>query len=278
MRELPEIEVLRRDLEREYVGKRFKGVEAPSMQALARYRTRKQFADQLVGHKIKAVQRFGTLLVFNLDGTDALVMDLGSSGLLLKAKSARSAEPDGTVATFSLGAGGPLRLVDESGAAEAFVVPMEDLEAEVPEISELGIDPVTEPISWQAFGILLQRHTGKLRPLLLDRTFIAGIGPLYADEILFTAGLRHDRDVASLTTQEIRRLFRAVVEVLQDALKYRGSSFEDDAFVDLFGEAGTYQERLQVFGKAGEPCPRCRKPIEKARVGRGVTYFSPSQV
>src|SRR5262245_2813042 len=119
MRELPEIEVLRRDLEREYVGKKFKDVEATSMQVLGRYRNRKQFTDALIGLKVKSVRRRATLLVFDLDGTDALVIDLGKVGKLLKAKTARAAMPPGTQVVFTFNSGGPLRFVDESGKGEA---------------------------------------------------------------------------------------------------------------------------------------------------------------
>ena len=179
---------------------------------------------------------------------------------------------------MAFSAGGPVHFADSTGELGVKVVPLEEISASVGIADGGPIDPLAQPISWQAFGIMLQRREGKLRALLIDDTFMAGLGPVYADEILFEAGLRYDRDVQSLTTQEIRRLFRGVVEVLQSAVKYGGSSFEDDPFEDLYGKPGEYQDHLQVWGRDGEPCPRCRKPIEKARQGRGYAYFSPSQV
>jgi formamidopyrimidine-DNA glycosylase len=277
MRGLPEVEVIRRDLEREFVGKKIKSVEATSMRTLRGIRNRKQFAEQLEGRKLKAVERRGTYLVGNLDGTDALVIDLGDRGVLLKSQGSKAKDPDGLQVTIAFSAGGSLRLVDPSGGAQMQVVPLAELADAVPAIGALGMDPLDQPISWQAFGLMLERRDGTLRQVLLDPTFLVGITPVYADEILFEAGLRHDRVANRLTAQEIRRLFRAVVEVLQDAVKHRGVTL-DDGFVDLYGNPGEHQAHLQVYGRDGEPCPRCRKPIEKVRAGKGYTYFSPSQV
>lgn len=277
MRGLPEVEVLRRDLEREFAGKKIKAVDATSMRALRGIRTRKQLSEQLEGRKLKTVERRGTYLVGILDGGDALVIDLGTQGLLLKSPGAKAKEPEGLQVTLTFNTGGALWLVDKGNDAWLLVAPLDGLAEAVPELGRLGIDPLDQPISWQAFGLLLERRDGTLRQVLLDPTFIVGITPVYADEILFEAGLRHDRDVSRLTAQEIRRLFRAIVEVLQDAVKHRGVSL-DDGFVDLYGVPGEHQEYLQVYGRDGQPCPRCRKPIEKVRVGKGYTYFSPSQV
>ena len=92
----------------------------------------------------------------------------------------------------------------------------------VPELVHLGFDPLEEVMSWARFGQLLaDRHT-QLKTLLMDQKFVAGIGNIYSDEILFAAGLRYDRGSDSLSAQEIRRLYRAMVETLSEAVKYRG--------------------------------------------------------
>lgn len=278
MRALPEMEILRRDLEREYVGKKVKGVESSSMKSLPRYRNRKQFASLLEGHKVKSVGRRGTALVFNLDGTDALVVEPGEHTSVLKAKSSRAAVPKDTTVIVSFSANGQIRFVDPEGEGDLFVVPLEELEDEAPELGRRGLDPLDNAVSWQHFGQLLQGQDTKLKALLLDTAFVAGLGPVYADEILFGAGLRPDRPASSLTAQEVRRLYRALVEVLQDAVKHGGTSLEDDGFTNLYGEPGRYQEHLQIWGREGAPCPRCRKPIRKTRIGKVTTYYSESQV
>ena len=113
----------------------------------------------------------------------------------------------------------------------------------------------------------------KLKPLLMDQTFIAGIGNIYADEILFGAGLRYDRLSDSLSTQEIRRLYRSLVETLHDAIKYRGSTLADDQYVDLHGKPGEYQEHHQVYDREGEPAVAAAAVIVRVKANSRSTFF-----
>ncbi len=104
---------------------------------------------------------------------------------------------------------------------------------------------------------------------------MAGIGNLYSDEILFPAGLRYDRAADSLTGTEVRRLYRAMVETLADAIKHRGSSLADEQYRDLFGEIGEYQGSHQVYDREGQPCRRCRNTIVRVK-GAGARRSSAS--
>ena len=113
----------------------------------------------------------------------------------------------------------------------------------------------------------------KLRALLLDRSVIAGIGPVYADEILHASGLRPDRTVASLSTQEIRRFYRAVVETLHEAAKHRGVTTADGEYADLAGKPGGWTEELQVFERDGDACRRCRGVVSKIRMSNQPVYL-----
>jgi formamidopyrimidine-DNA glycosylase len=113
----------------------------------------------------------------------------------------------------------------------------------------------------------------KLRALLLDRTVIAGIGPVYADEILYQSGLRPDREVSSLSTQEIRRFYRAVVETLHEAAKHRGVTTSDGQYADLAGKPGGWTAELQVFERDGKACRRCRSVVSKVRQGGKAVYL-----
>ena len=114
-----------------------------------------------------------------------------------------------------------------------------------------------------------------MKSLLMDQKFICGLGNIYSDEILFTAGLRYDRMSNTLSSQEVRRLYRAIQETMQEAIRYRGTTLDDEAYVDLFGEPGEYQKELKVYGRAGEPCRRCRTPIKSVRLGNRSAYFCP---
>src|SRR5207237_1875244 len=126
---------------------------------------------------------------------------------------------------------------------ELFVTAADELESQVSELAHLGFDPLDDVMSWTRFGELLYERKAKLKPLLMDQRFVAGIGNIYSDEILFNAGLRHDRPSESLSAQEVRRLYRAMVETLQDAITHRGSSLADEPYVDVFGELGEFQLR-----------------------------------
>ncbi len=275
MPELPEVETIRRDLEREVAGKKIKGVEVHGLRSIRRHGTKKKFIDALDGRKINSVGRKGKYLQLKLDDGKVLVIHLGMSGQLLRAKSAREKMPKHTHVVIVFTQGGQLRYIDPRTFGELFVAAPEDIDKEVPELAHLGIDPLEDAMSWAVFGRMLQAKRTKLKPLLMDQKFVAGIGNIYSDEILWTAGLRHDRSSDSLTSQEVRRLYRAMVETLQDAVKYRGSSIADEQYVDLFGEIGQYQTHHNVYGREGQACSRCRSTIERIKIGQRSSFFCP---
>jgi formamidopyrimidine-DNA glycosylase len=273
MPELPEVEVVRRDLEREVVGKKIKGVDVDGMRSIRRYRQRKQFTSELDGRKITAVSRRGKYLVMKLDDGNALVVHLGMSGQLLRAKSSREAVPKHTHVTITFTQGGQLRFVDPRTFGEMFVTPYDGIDDAVEELAHLGIDPLESAMSWDYFGELVSQRHIKLKAALMDQKFLAGIGNIYSDEILFNAGLRWDRMSDSLSPEEIRRLYRALVETLQDAVKYRGSSLADEQYVDLFGKKGEYQLHHKVYAREGQACLRCRHVIVRQKTGGRSTFF-----
>jgi len=276
MPELPEVEVLRRDLEKEVVGKKIKSVEVTGTRSVRRHKNKKEFIALLEGHKIAGVQRRGKYLVFKLDGTEALVVHLGMSGQLLRAKSAREKAPKHTHVVIHFTQGGLLRFVDPRTFGEMFVTNYDDLEQQVEELAHLGLDPLETAMSWDLFGRMLAEKHARLKPLLMDQKFIAGIGNVYSDEILFQAGLKWDRMSDGLSQQEVRRLYRAIFETLQEAVKYRGSSLADEQYVDLFGNPGEYQHHHQVYDREGQACPRCRHTVHRARYANRSTFYCES--
>lgn len=271
MAELPELETLRRELEKEAVGKRFKAPEVTGTKAIRHNGSKKAFQTRLEGAKVKSVDRRGRFLVTNLDNGELLVIELGAGGRLEKV-APKSAPPKGTAVVLTFTQGGQIRLVDPTGASQAFVVASDALKAEVPELAAGGLDPVADAVSWTAFARVLLSRSAKLKVLLTDPEVVAGIGPIYSDEILWEAGLRHDRMSDSLSSQEIRRLFRALVETLHEAVKHRGTTVDEHPFVDLYGKPGDYQGELKVFAREGEPCKRCRAPIVRSRVSNKPLY------
>jgi len=273
MPELPEVEVLRRDLDHEVVGKKIKSVEVNGLRSVRRHKTKKAFTSLLEGRKITKVERRGKYLLLHVDGNEALVVHLGMSGQLLRAKSAREKLPKHTHVVITFTQGGQLRFVDPRTFGEMFVVQLDEIDNRVEELAHLGIDPLATTMSWDLFGRLVAQRKCRLKAMLMDQRFLAGIGNVYSDEILFTAGLRFDRESDSLSDQEIRRLYRAIGEILQDAVKHRGSSLADEQYVDLFGKPGEFQHHHNVYDREGESCRRCRHTVVRQRFSNRSTFF-----
>ena len=272
MPELPEVETIRRELERDIVGKRVKTVKVDNMRSIRRHKSKRGFASRLEGTKVTNVDRRGKYLLVGLDSEEVLVVHLRMSGQLLRAAN-KDKMPDHTHVVITFTQTGQLRFRDPRTFGEMFVTTPDDLTKELPELNELGVDPVDAPISWTDFARMLVSRSVKLKPLLMDQKFIAGIGNIYSDEILFQAGLRHDRLSDSLSTQEIRRLYRALVETLHDAIKYRGSTLSDQQYVDTKGRPGEYQDHHQVYDREGQPCSRCRAEVVREKFSNRSTFF-----
>jgi len=275
MPELPEVETIKRDLEKEVVGKRVKSVEVTGLRSIRRHSTPEEFGARLDGKKITGVTRKGKYLLVKLDDGDVLVVHLGMSGQLLRAKSPKQVVDKHTHVTINFTQGGQLRFVDPRTFGELFVTAADQLEEVVPELAHLGFDPLEDVMSWTRFCNMLYARKTKLKALLMDQRFVAGIGNIYSDEILFGAGLRYDRSSETLTTQEVRRLYRAMVETLQEAIKHRGSSLADEQYRDLFGEVGDFQSQHKVYDRDGQPCRRCRSPIERVKWQGRSTFCCP---
>ncbi|MCB1256939.1 MAG: hypothetical protein KDB26_07535 [Microthrixaceae bacterium] len=271
MLEIPELEILRRDLEREINDRKIKEVDL-GVVSMVKPLTKKAFVAGLEGMKITGVTRKGVLILVGIQGDHLLVIELGDQTRLTRNQAKDATEP-GTALTITFTQGGQLRVVDPKKQAKIELIEADKLAEVHPELETLGVDPVDEPISWTTFGEGLLRRDGKLKSILMDQSFIIGIGPMYSDEILFHAGLRFDRTTASLSTQEIRRLYRALVETVHDAVKYGGTTIGDDGWIGLLGEPGGYGEYITVYKRDGEMSPRARGPIVKARFGSGYTYY-----
>ena len=275
--ELPEVEVMRRDLEKDVVGRRIKDAEVKSsknaMRVIRRHKTRKEFTSHLTGHKITKVDRRGKYLLLALDGGDVLVVHFGMSGRFMRGTGRVAVEPH-THVVLTFQQGGDLRFIDPRTFGELFVTTTDEL-GKVKELQHLAIDPLDQVFTWPTFQYLLAQRGAKMKPLMMDQKFISGLGNIYSDEVLFHAGIRFDRLSDTLSSQEVRRLYRAIQEILQDAIKLRGTTLEDEAYVDLFGKPGEYQNELKVYGREGLPCRRCRTPIQSVKIAQRSAYFCP---
>jgi formamidopyrimidine-DNA glycosylase len=208
-----------------------------------------------------------------MDNGDVLVVHFGMSGQFVRgSKRVPLVQHTHVVITFAQG--GDLRFVDPRTFGEMFVTAADEL-GKVKELQHIAIDPLDHVFTWNAFGGALAQRATKMKQILMDQKFISGLGNIYSDEVLFGAGLRYDRMSDSLSSQEVRRLYRAMQEVLQEAIRFRGTTLDDEAYLDLFGKPGEFQNELKVYGRTGLPCRRCRTPVQAVKISGRNAYFCP---
>ena len=195
-----------------------------------------------------------------------------STGSLTKTSASGEIETH-THLIISFTIGGQLRVIDPKHEAEVYVVDKAEAE-QLRESQPFLIDPLTHQFTWHYFSQLLSEQAKPMKELMVDEKFICGLGDIYSDEVLFVAGLRFDRQSDKLTSQDVRRLYRALMETLQESVKARGTTSAGE-FTDLQGEQGAFEIELKVFERAGEPCRRCRQDIVQESYSGGVTYFCP---
>jgi formamidopyrimidine-DNA glycosylase len=275
--ELPEVEVVRRDLEKDVVTRRVGEVDIRRMKntkrVIRRHKTPKEFRDHLKGRRITRAERKGKYILLHLDDGHVLVTHFGMSGRFLRGNK-RVPLDNHTHAIITFQQGGDLRFIDPRTFGEMFVTDADEL-GKVKELAHIAIDPLEDTFTWQQFSSMLASRASKMKPLLLDQQFVSGLGNIYSDEVLFSAGLRHDRMSHELSAQEVRRLYRAMQETVQEAIRFRGTTLGDEAYVDVFGKPGEYQNELKVYGRKGLPCRRCRTPIEVVKYSGRNSYYCP---
>jgi len=142
-------------------------------------------------------------------------------------------------------------------------------------LGHLGPEPLDMEFTLHQFRNLIAQRRGRLKSLLLNQRFLAGLGHIYADEALFIAGLHPLRTANTLTDQEIERLYRSIRTVLTHAVAERGTTLDDAAYRRPDGRAGNHQNQLQVYGREGEPCSLCGTPIQRIVVGGRGTRLCP---
>lgn len=255
MPELPEVETVRRGLERFAVGRRINGVEV-GRERTVRRTSRDAVIHGLNGTTITAANRRGKYLLLPLDSGDEVMIHLRMSGQVLIA--ARGTErPAHTHVVMRLDDGNELWFVDPRTFGEVVVFDPTNVAVEIPDLARLGPDPIGEGLALRELRTILRGRRRQLKPLLLDQHVIAGIGNIYADEILHEARLRPDRISDELSLVSERRLHDAIHRVLNEAIAAGGSTLGDAQYVDLLGEGGSYQDAHHVYGRGGERCLTC---------------------
>ncbi len=274
MPELPEVETIRRDIDQLFVGRRIEAVAATGQRSVRRHPDPAEFEERTRGRRLVSTRRRGKYILLDLDDSDVVVAHLGMSGQLLAvAGDAPTIKHTHVVLRFS----GPLnlRFVDPRTFGQMFVSAGSATDERLPELAHLGFDPLDERVDPKGLARLLAPRRVRLKPLLMDQRFVAGIGNMYADEILFAARLRSDRIASELSTAEVRRLRAAMADTLGAAIQHRGSSLADEQYRDLFGAVGQYQHLHQVYDREGLPCSRCPGTIVRVKYGGRSSFFCP---
>lgn len=274
MPELPEVETVRRGLQRHVAGRRVERVEVGRERSVRRT-SRDAVIAGLTDVTVEAAERRGKYLLLPLDSGDTAMIHLRMSGQVLLA-SAGSPRPPHTHVVLHLDDGNELWFVDPRTFGEIVVYDPDRVDVEVPELARLGIDPIVDEFDVAALRAAFGATSRALKPLLLDQHVVAGIGNIYADEILHRAHLRPDRPASGLDRRRLSVLHRSIVDVLSDAIDAGGSTLGDAQYVDLMGEGGSYQDDHRVYGRGGERCVTCGRGWVRRTVsgGRG-THWCP---
>ncbi|MDW7651198.1 MAG: bifunctional DNA-formamidopyrimidine glycosylase/DNA-(apurinic or apyrimidinic site) lyase [Bacillota bacterium] len=268
MPELPEVETIRRGLNQVLPGReladvniRFAGsVKMPDVQTLCA---------NLPGHRITATGRRGKYLLLYLNDDSALVIHLRMTGRLVFCEGAAECDKH-THVVFTFRDGSTLAFSDVRKFGTIWWLPQKRL-AEIKGLAALGPEPLSADFHFPYLNTEIEKRTVAIKALLLNQEFLAGLGNIYADEILHRAGIQPARPARTLTKQERQTLFFVIREVLAEAIEWRGTTMSD--YRDSDGSLGRFQERLQVYRRHEKECPRCGSIICRSTVaGRGTHY------
>ena len=277
MPELPEVEVVRRGLDRWVSGRTVSSVTVYHPRAVRRHVAGPDdFAAQLAGRTLGAAQRRGKYLWLPLPGTSSsLIGHLGMSGQLLVQPEDAPAETHLRVRfRFADDQGTELRFVDQRTFGGLAV---EDADPSDPESAPLSLghiarDPLDPRFDDTAFLAALRRRGSGVKRNLLDQTLISGVGNIYADEALWRAKLHYERPADTLTRAQAALLLTSARDVMSAALAVGGTSF-DSLYVNVNGESGYFSRTLDAYGREGEPCNRCASPMRRAAWMNRSSYY-----
>lgn len=262
MPELPEVETIKRELEKTIVGKKITGVYVHQPKVI-REPSVEKFKKGVIGATFKNVLRKAKVLILELSNGKSLAIHLKMTGQLVYPGDGKRSR-----LSFRLSGGKLLDFNDQRLFAEMRL--LEDWRS-LEFIQGLGPEPFD--ITSGQFREMLAKKKTKIKPLLMDQTFISGLGNLYAAEVLFRAKINPLRPAAGLSDKEKEGLFKEIKETLQEAIQHRGSSV--DQYVQVSGEPGNYVKYHKVYDRQAKPCLVCKTAIKRISLAGRGTYFCP---
>ena len=269
MPELPEVEIIRKQLEKELAGARIERCEV-YLPRLVTHPTPLGYRRGLRGRNVMSVSRRGKYLLLELEGGRELVVHLGMTGSLIFS-SPGSERPRHTHIVLHLADGRDLLYVDPRTFGETALLRRGDRKP-LRGLHAIGPEPLDDDFTCEVLGDSL-RGKCRVKSALLDQSRVAGIGNIYADESLHRAGINPLRRLDELKPAEVERLHAAVRGVLEEAIARGGSSVSD--YVDLRGERGSFQDVHRVYRREGESCPACGAAIRREVIAGRSSYFCP---
>lgn len=272
MPELPEVETTRRHLATAMVGRRIDRVAVRHPRMVRRQARPSDFTDRLLGRTVDRLDRIGKFLLARLSGDVTWVTHLGMSGRIEIAPEGRG-EARHTNVVVGLGDGVEFRLVDPR--TFGFVTAYLPDELAVSSVASLGPDALDDLPRSPELARRMKGRAVPIKPLLMDQRFLAGLGNIYADEVLFRAGVSPFRPAGSLDRSEVGGVRAAVRPVLEAGLRYGGTSLGDLTYLLPDGRAGEYLSRLRVYGREDEPCRRCGTLIRRGMLRQRSTFWCP---
>ncbi len=258
MPELPEVETVVRGLQTTIVGETIQDIEIPWSKALQP----DSAYDSLIGKTIHGVSRRAKFINIELD-RGSLVVHLRMTGKL-----SRLYPEKHVTVILHFQSGNSLFFQDMRKFGR--MVYTEDKQEF---FAHLGPEPLGDDFSVSLFQDMLKQKNRMIKPLLLDQTFLAGLGNIYVDEALFQAGVHPESFAKLIPKKQTGQLHQAIRHILSESIKAQGTTVVN--FSHGENQSGTYQAALQVYGRRGEPCQDCETPIEKIKLGQRGTHFCP---
>lgn len=268
MPELPEVETMVRDLQDKILDLRVEQVKVFDARVL-KDMTTAQFVRRMRGRSFRSVRRRGKGIIIELDNARYLFVQVKMTGYFVYGPQLRKKdESSETKVVFRLSNGQYLNYNDQRLFGWLYYVERLD---EVPYLTTIGPEPLESAFTLSEFSDRIHQKTSPIKTLLMDQHFIAGIGNIYASEILYASRIHPERRANTLDEKQIRRLHRSIVCILSEAIKSRGTSMRN--YRDSSGEKGNFMSQIKVYGRKDEKCPSCTESIQRIVQGQRSTFF-----
>lgn len=274
MPELPEVETIRIGLQEKIKDKQIKDIIV-NICKIIKKPSLEEFIIRIKDKKIKEINRRGKYIIICLDSEDKLVIHLGMTGVLIYPYDAQIIEKEinskHNHVIFTFTDDTHLIFNDVRRFGKIFLVPNID---EVESIAKLGVEPLGDDFTEEIFiRILNKKKNSRIKSFLMKQEFIAGLGNIYVNEVLYISKIHPLRLISSLNKKEVRNLYQQIKLLLSKAVKLRGTTIADEAYRGTDGEKGKFAKKLQVYDRKGEPCIKCGHSIEVIRIEGRSSFF-----